>query len=261
VGINASTSTRTKGFTLLELLIVLALMGGVYALLLPSLSKRTGSDIANILGRLGQDVRGVFDTAILTNMPHRIVFNLFTGDYWVEVADDPKAMLSAGHGGVDSPAVEQEKREKFQTDFEKYQDLVGQPIKDASGDEEIIPTSPVLQAKAQLEGANWSKLKGIEWGMRSFGKDIGIRSMQCEHHERKISVEEDGKDAYGYLYIFPGYVEKAVLYLYYRQGEFTFDQTQPPFTILTKPYEGGLDIRTGYTEVDIRAEDASTWGL
>src|SRR3989338_11534668 len=64
--------TYTKGFTLLELLIVLALIGFVYAVAMPSLTMRTGTQVANALGRLGDDIRSVFDLAILTNMPHRM---------------------------------------------------------------------------------------------------------------------------------------------------------------------------------------------
>lgn len=254
------TRKSMRAFTLLEILIVLALIGFVYAVALPSLTMRTGTQVSNALGRLGEDVRSVFDLAILTNMPHRMVFNLFTGEYWVEICDEADVKLSAPVNGTDSPSMEEERRERFETEFEKYRDLVGHPVKDLTSDEEIEPSSPVLEAKARLKGPGWSRLKGMEWSQRLLGEQIGIRSMQAEHHERKISIEDDGKDAIAYVYVFPGYIERAVFYIYYRVGEFAFDMEQAPYTILTRPYKGELDIRSGLTEVDVRSEDESVWG-
>ncbi len=250
-----------RAFTLLELLIVLGLIGFVYAVAMPSLTARSGTQVANALGRLGQDVRSAFDLAILTNMPHRMVFNLFTGEYWIEVCQEADVKLPALVNGSDSPANEEERRERFETDFEKYQDLAGRPVKDPDLDIEIPASSPVIEAKARLKGPGWDRLKGMEWGQRLLGEQIGIRSMQAEHHERKISIEEDGKDALAYVYVFPGYIERAVFHIYYRVGEFAFDMEKMPYTILTRPYKGELDISSGLTEVDIRSEDESVWGL
>ena len=255
------THRSMRAFTLLELLIVLALIGFVYAVAMPSLTMRTGTQVANALGRLGQDVRSVYDLAILTNMPHRMVFNLFTGEYWVEICEEPDIRLTAPVNGTDSPSIEEERRERFETDFEKYQDLAGHAVKDLTSDEEIPASSPVIEAKAKLKGPGWSRLKGMEWGQRLLGEQIGIRSMQAEHHERKISIEEDGKDAIAYVYVFPGYIERAVFYIYYRISEFSFDMEQAPYTVLTRPYKGELDIRAGFTEVDMRSDDESIWGL
>lgn len=252
-----SKKSHNSGFTLIEIIIVLSLMGFVFTIAMPAIFGPSANEIAGKLGRLTADIRAAYDEAVLKRKYFRLVFNLASGDYWLEMTESTNVKFGDDRFEVD-PTEDQEKEVKaeFESQFLEYEDLAGETIHDPDSDKQIKPESPVLNAKDSLAPPVWDVVSSLEWKRRSLGDALIIRDMQAEHHKRKVSIEEDGEKARAFIYFFPnGYVENAYIHVYYRKGDIGFDEEKEPYTIKTLPWEGVATIVDGLVEIDLTKED------
>ena len=247
-----------QGFSLIEVIIVVTLLAFVYTVALPQLSLRTGAAVANKLNQLASDIRSAYDLSVLSGKTYRIVFEFASGSYRLEEAD--RSITFLGDADLDrDPTAEEEKENQliFENDFEGYIDLAGQTVIDVDNDREISPSSPVVEAKKRLRPPVWQPVKSLEWGKKSLGPELIIMDMQTEHHSRKQDSIELGREARGFLYFFPnGYVERAVLHIGYRKGDYEVDEQEKPYTIKTNPFEGTATIIPEYEEIDVLRDEA-----
>lgn len=77
---------HSAGFTLLEIIIVLAIIGSVAAVILPNLHFTFESQMSSSLKDLTEQIRNTYDDAVLTGRIHRMVFNTSNGEFWTEIA-------------------------------------------------------------------------------------------------------------------------------------------------------------------------------
>ena len=80
-------SSRT-GFTLLEILIVLVIVGLISGMGIRGLRSLTKTDLRSNTSRLSGAIRYLFDRASTTGKYHRLVIDVDEGRYWAEVSDD-----------------------------------------------------------------------------------------------------------------------------------------------------------------------------
>lgn len=244
----------TRGFSLIEIVLVVALIASVLAILVPNLGMQRETNIANRLGRLTGDIRSAFDLAVLTRKPYRMAFDFFSGKYWLESTNHPNFTLGSLPPGRDlSVKEEKELNEEFEEDFAKYQDLMGDDIQDPDSDDKIPLKSPVIKAKKRLMWPKWDRVTDSEWSARDLAPELVIRAFQSEHHAEAVSIDEgEADEAFAYLYFFPsGYVEKAYMHIYERAGD-TIDEDKTPYTLLTRPYRGEALVKDGLIEVDLK---------
>src|SRR5215213_1796805 len=78
----------TAGFTLLEMLVVLALVGLAATLAVGAVRRLANSDLRGGATKLAGAIRYLFDRASTTGKVHRLVFDFEEGKYWAEVSDD-----------------------------------------------------------------------------------------------------------------------------------------------------------------------------
>jgi type II secretory pathway pseudopilin PulG len=244
---------RQNGFSIIELLLVIATIGLLFAVTAPNLTILSSTEAAQKINTLAGDIRAAYDMAILHRRPHRLVFHFATGEYWLETTDRQDFFLAAEGMERDlSPEELKEREEIFKEDFQLYVDLAGREVEDIENETVIPPISPLLAAKEQLQPPSWRRVEDSEWSRRTLGPYFVVQGMQAEHHMRKITLEEFGDRAFAYLYFFPrGYVERAVIYLAPSAGGRDIDESEPPYTITTEPFEGVAKVESGYREVDI----------
>jgi type II secretory pathway pseudopilin PulG len=232
--------------TLMEIIIVIAIVGLVYATVVPQFNILTGVDRAEKLARLGSDIRAAFDMSVLNNRPFRLVFDLKAGEYWLEGTERRDFWLSE----TDRDYSGEEYKEFlaiFEEEFEQYQSLMPPPIKDAESDKEIAVSSPVIEAKDALAPVQWSPIENMEFSKRSIGPEMFFPGIWCEHHQAKIQFEMES--AIAAMYFFPGgYVEKCVIHVAFWAGG-GLDPTAEPYTLTTRPYEGIVDMQNGMEEI------------
>ncbi len=245
--------------TLIEIIIVIALLAGVMAVAMPQMFQNTEVDVQAKLGRLAGDMRSAFDTAVLSGKPYRIGFHLISGDYWLE---EGPSNVNFKMGDALLPrdlSIEEEDgiRKEFDARFEEdYVKLAGETFRDPEdADKEIKPTSPVLKAKDQLMPPEWKRVESMEWSQNSVGSNLMITAMQAEHHETKQDYQSSGPQGTAYIYVFPGgYIERAYLVLHYTAGEGVPDMNIQPYMVVTDPNTGTVTISSGEEEVDVHAE-------
>ena len=240
-------------FSLIEVIIVVALIAFIYTVALPQFGMRNQTETANKLNMIASDVRNAYDLAVLSKKTYRLVFIMATGEYWLEEADRPEVFL--GNEKIGHDATEEEEKDAivaFDSKIKEYEDLAGQVVVDQEKEKEIKPVSPVVSAKDKLRHAKWIKVDTLEWASRTIGPTMLIKDLQAEHHGQKQDYQELGEKARAMIYFFPqGYVERAVIHISYTKGGMVPDDTQPSYTILTQPYQGTADVLDLYQEIDV----------
>lgn len=245
---------QEAGMTMIEIAVVIALIAFLYTIAVPQFSIRTGTDAANKVQRVADDIRGAFDLAVLNNKTYRMSFVLASGEYWLEEADRPVEILGDGLGGKD-PTEEEEKLRSDQFDelTKEYQSIAGDPVLDDDG--EKIPgsnESPILKNRAAAKGPQWRRVDGLEWQDRSIGPNLLISEMQAEHHQQKQILADLGETGRAMIYFFPaGYVEKAFITIAFKSDPMVVDETQKPYTVITRPFLGKAEVSTGTAEIDV----------
>ena len=152
-----------SAFSLLEVIIVVALLAGVYSYALPQFRIFTGLEESSTLSRLTVDIRSAYDIAVLTGKVHRLVFRLDTGEYWLEMSDSNQIHLNVDGQDHDSTEYEeQEELQTFQDDFQIYEDMMLSPVYDPEDEVEIKLITPLIVAKEQLKPPRWTMVKNIE---------------------------------------------------------------------------------------------------
>jgi general secretion pathway protein H len=245
-------SKKQFGFTIIELIMVIALIGLLFVMAAPNLSILSSTEAAQKIGTLAADIRGAYDMAVLHRRPHRLVFQLATGQYWLETTDQQNFRLAANAQGYDLSS-EQVKEEQalFDEKFEEYKEKAGREVQLPDKDEVITPTSPLINAQSKLRPSKWRRIEDSEWGRRSIGPQFSIGGIQAEHHDSLISFTEVDEDSVAHIYFFPqGYVERAVIYVT-PAGMDMESALDKAYTIVTRPFEGVADVSSGYQEVDI----------
>jgi type II secretory pathway pseudopilin PulG len=237
-------------------MIVISLIALVYAIALPNFSLQRESQIADRLGRLSEDVRAVFDLAVLTGKPHRMIFNLASGEYIVEAAKDRNVTLAAateeGGSGDPTPRQLEEKQAEFDEQFKEYERLAGESFKDVKTEAAIPPVSPVLKAKDSLKGTKWQAPEGMGWDKRQLGDFLLLKDIQAEHHAKPVNLDDPNESPWARVYFFPrGYVERTVMHIYLKRGPREADPDQPPYTIVIDPNLGTAEVRSGYEELNV----------
>ncbi|MBF0442022.1 MAG: type II secretion system protein [Oligoflexales bacterium] len=245
-----------KGFTIIEVILVISLMILLYSVALPNLSLKSGTEASIKMGQLASDIRAAYDMAVLNRKPYRLVFHMLSGDYWLESTEKTNFYLGDAKVGRD-PTPEEDKiaLNDFETAFKEFEQLAGQDIDDPDCERVIKPTSPIIKAKDVLRPTKWSKIGNQEWQKRSFSPFYLIQDMQAEHHSQKQALSSSDENSVVMLYFFPdGYVEKAVFHIGQRKGEREINDSVPPYTVVTNPYVGTAQIISGYEEFEINEE-------
>ena len=73
-----------RGFSLLELMVVIVLIGGMVALILPAIRGIVGLDLRGEITKIAGLSSEVYALAAISGKTHRIVFDLDNNKYWVE---------------------------------------------------------------------------------------------------------------------------------------------------------------------------------
>ena len=228
----------SRAFTLIELMITIALIAFIYTVALPNFTGLNQGRVADKLGRLNADIRSAFDQSILKHQPLRLVFHLQSGEYWLEETQAEQFYLGDRKEHRDlSPSEEKDKRAQFDEDFKKYKTLLGDSVKDPDKDAEVWPVSPVVSAKTALELPKWSVVSSLEWRKRELSPELIIKDIRTEHLAQAVNVEEE-PDAVAYLYFFPsGYVERMRMHIYKRRQNAALPDSKP-YTLESKPWQG-----------------------
>ena len=267
-------NVNESGFSLLEVLITIALIATMYGIIVPQLQISTGASEDIKLGRLQADIRNAYDYAVLTKVTCRLVFHLSTGEYWLETTaerqsndDGPDRLIAsservllgdAGRDSDPSPDEEKDSLEQFQDEFERYVDASGEIIEDPDTQTEILPESPVVNAKQKLtalRAPQWARVENNQWSVRYLQPEFVLKGLRAEHHSIYQALEELGEEGFAKVYFFPqGYVENVYIHLAASDGDGGIDETKSIYTIKSIPYTGGTELIIGEEEIEFETK-------
>lgn len=194
----AARSPIARGYTLLELTVVIAIFAMLAVVVVPSVQSAMGVKLREEAGKVGGAVRAMYGEAALSGRTCRLVFDLEEASYWPECAAG-KATIQAKEESVRGVRVE-----------EKVDDLL-------SGDED--------DELRRVEQRN--AFSAFESGLaprRTLPDGVEFQSVWTEHQEEAYVAGQ------AYLYFFPqGRTEEA--YVYLTDGDDTY-------TIIVNPVSG-----------------------
>lgn len=167
---------NTRGFTLLEILIVIAILGLVALVAIPSINNTFRFSVKSSAQDIATLIKDTSNSAQVTGKIHRIVYDLSKEQYWVEWTSD-EALLDS----EESKKYEQE----HQTIFKK-----------STSDE----TRP--------QGASFSMAKTLTSKKKSLPIGVKYKDVITEQTEEPIT------EGVAYTYVFPhGITEKTIVHL------------------------------------------------
>src|SRR5437867_86190 len=94
---------RTRGFTLIEIMVVLAIVGLLLTGVIASARSLAKTELRSASSQMASGIRYLFDRARSTGKYYRLVIDIDANRYWAEVSDDRFLMLrekerTAGRG-------------------------------------------------------------------------------------------------------------------------------------------------------------------
>ncbi|MCY4381026.1 MAG: hypothetical protein OXC40_05615 [Proteobacteria bacterium] len=244
--------------TLLEVVLVTVLLAGMLTYAVPMLLPAT--DQAPFMSQVQSEIKSAYDTAVLTGVPHRLVFDFSKRSIHLEriTAYSPLERFILPSFAADGLTLDQAKREK-EENYEKWLQFGKVEVVDYERDRVIPPVSPLNRAKAQLVGHRWDQVSGYGHAPLRWSSEVYVSRYYIEHMsgERvRTVVDQKGASELAYLHFLPkGYVERA--YIVFRElvGS-RIDDNRPPYVITTLPYEG-VSLLTS-TEEGLSPDDGSS---
>ncbi len=177
---------NSRGFTLIELIVVVAVMAVITTAVVAGVGNVRGASVQSETGKIAVAVRYLYNLTVLSSKVHRLVFDLDKRTYWGEeqTSDDPcQQFLLPGEGDeAEAKRLAKKKPKKGKN---------GKIIED-----EPKPDAGFAQTKSRLL-AKYTMDKGIS-----------IAGVMTSHQNEPL------KKGMAYLYFFPnGTTENALIWV------------------------------------------------
>lgn len=227
---------QTSGFTLLEVLIVMALIGLVVASASRGMRSFAKSDLRETATKLAGSMRYLFDRASTTGRIHRLVIDFDEGKYWAEISDDrfymPRERETEESREREAEEIAAEEEEKKQREEEMVEDESGLTI-----DVSKYEPQEFKPKRARFDSFKDRLTKPLE-----IPGAVKVASLFTPRLAEPVS---SGK---GMIYFFPlGMTEAAIVHLSDKDGE-TF------YSLVIHPLTGRVRIVNGFVDPPIEEQ-------
>jgi prepilin-type N-terminal cleavage/methylation domain-containing protein len=197
------------GFTLAEMLVVLALIAGLFVAGVSSFSVLGANDLRGATSRLISSIEHIYGRSAINGMRYQLIFDLDSNRYWAECTEDRAVLSSEQTRGTDGNEAEQL---RYDNDEE---DPFGMNLSALWDDctEDLIPKQHVRE---------------------------GVRI------DRVLTTHQDDPYETGQASIafFPnGFVEQSIIWLR------SVDQPDAGMTLFVEPMTGAIRVERGLAEI------------
>ena len=79
--------SNSKGYTIVELVVVIFILGSIVAIAVPNIIERTDIKLKSASRNLSGTIRYLYNEAILRKEIYKLVFDIEEGEYWSEVLE------------------------------------------------------------------------------------------------------------------------------------------------------------------------------
>lgn len=239
------------GFSLLEIIVVLGIMGVLASFILPNLRLTSGSQIAASIRELTGTMRATFDAAVLTGRVHRLVIKPKDGSYWAEIAPEslqgrpPEFQAEAATSLA--AGADQDARTRFLEELDK---AAADPRKAGNnGDRNYSQRSVLVVQRGALKPLRWAEVEDPVLYKRQLPGSVVLNMAYVEFMSEKLDGLKASDTDLAYLYYFPwGESMRAVLQIGIRADEGALDETGPKYTLVLDPISGRSELLEGFQE-------------
>lgn len=238
------------GMTLLEVMIVMAIIAGLAGFLLPNLNFTAGSQISIALRDLTATIRGSYDSAILSGRLHRLVVKPKTGEYWVEEAPlDFKGRPTDAFANEDTNQNEAEERQKL---LEELNKAAEDPRKSEKGDYEYSQRSIMVVQRGIFKPIKWNVVEDALVGKHAVPIPIVFFKIDTANMEEPIEFQSAGDKTLAYIYFFPwGEVTQTQFLIGMVDGAKNLRDDGSKYTVKVDPLTGLSELKDGFPESDV----------
>jgi prepilin-type N-terminal cleavage/methylation domain-containing protein len=235
---------RKKAFSLLELLIVLGLIGGLASLVLGRANLTSSSRIGQALTEVTGLIKGSFDEAVITGRMIRLNLDLSTSQYWVEFAPDSFHQRIKFVDETDRrmlPSYEQ-----LQTEYERSRRRM------TTREEQYYTVrSFLIQQRHVFQTIAWQKGEDPTiFGKKKLPGDLVFSRFQTETMSEAVIRDNNALEQIVSTYFFPS-SECIPTAIYLVEATDQPDQ----FTLISDPYTGKVKIEEGIKTLPFSTRD------
>ena len=230
------TRTRETGFTLVEILVVLVIVGLIGGMSIRGLRSLTKSDLRTSVSHLSGAMRYLFNRAATTGKYHRLVIDVDQGRYWAEVSEDHFYMPR-------EPETEASRKKlaELEADLDQKEARRKEMAAAAGDDEDVSKVVPMdfRPKRARFGAFKETALKAVQMKSTKVMDVFTPRVADPVDHGR------------AYIYFFPlGMTEPAIVHLS-DQGGGTI------YSLVVHPVTGRIQVMNEYVRppIDDRVDD------
>lgn len=244
-----------RGLTLIELMVVMAIVLAVALVTIPAIGRWLGGDVRSAGRKLGSVIQTAYDEAALQNIPMRVAYNLDRHTYWVEASYGTVQLFENQAAREDWVELEEDREEEiaqWRERDEQVKDRLRTQQQDKIGDEEsplagLMALMGVSLGTGALEPAarvnDFVPLEDEVFKTRQLPPNVVFKGIWTPQWDDVVEPhdelpEEEEEELIVYTHIFPeGYMEDSVIYL--------MDNSESILSLVVEPLTGRVRAEMG----------------
>jgi prepilin-type N-terminal cleavage/methylation domain-containing protein len=244
-------ASRQAGFTLLEVIMVLGIIGVLASVILPNISLGGASQMSMSLRDLTGHLRATYDSAVLTGQVHRVVIQPKKRIYWSEAAPLGISISRppSFEGADSSEATRKEQdREKL---LEELNEVEKEPRQSADAKRIYQSRSILVLRKSVLKPIKWLTVEDSVLKKRQLHGSIAFASIFAENMQEKWELQNANESEPISLYFFPsGETLQAQLQLGLADAQGTLVAGGPQYTVVLDALTGQSELLEGFQDAE-----------
>jgi prepilin-type N-terminal cleavage/methylation domain-containing protein len=261
--INIHNFKNSNGFTLLEIILVLALISAIASVILPNLRVTIDSQMSVSITNLSSQIRSAYDNAIFTGRMQRMVFDVRHGEFWTEQAPPN---FRGRPPLVENDKTKDQLKESNKKAFldmlnEKEQNGANRQSPYSSDENPVFYTSrsiPVVQ-KSILEHKEWSEVSDSLIKKTSLSGKIVFAKFSSSLNPTPIefsyfaSLTDKNETKYAYIYFLPdGTTTSTSIQLGVSVDNIKITENDLKFTLNLNTLTGQINLLEGFQDANFK---------